>query len=193
MSPHVNSQQKMTLGYILLVLMEEECKKYNKLFFITGTDADAHSSFMNMKPLGEPSPHPPASDQGNCPSLSQMSAQPWVTRVIVESHCPLLCRVWSWTSLMASPGSFLEMQVPQLDLQIPTASGLTGAGELSGCFLHRHKHTHTHTSTCTRTSTHLDCGVVLGKPELYSTLSLVSRAGPDTFTFSMRTCLESEW
>lgn len=134
----------------------------------------AHSSSMNMKPLGKPSPHPPASDQGNCPSLSPVSLQPWVTRVIAESHCPLLCRVWSWTSLTCLSWELRRNAGPTPGPADPH-SGLTGAGALSGCFLHRHRHTHTHTSTCTRTSTHLDSGVALGQPELYSALSVVSK------------------
>lgn len=102
----------------------------------------AYASSMNVKLQGEP----PPSDQGNCPSLSLVSPQPWVTGVIVGSHCLPVCRVWSWTSLICISWEFLRNAGPTPG-PVDPHSGLTGAGELSGCLLHRHS-AHIHTQAC---------------------------------------------
>lgn len=97
----------------------------------------AYSSSMNVKPLGKPSPHPPASDQANCPSLSPVSPQPWVTRVSLS----LVMRVWSWTSLACLFWKLLEMRAPHLELRILPVGSL-GLENCQGAF-------------CTGTGTHI--------------------------------------
>lgn len=87
----------------------------------------------------------------------------------------------------AFPQSLLEIQDSRPCPRPAEPNRLIEAGELSvGSVLRTHRHTCTHAHI-----SHTACEVGLGQLEPFSG-SLVPRAGPDIFTFSINMCLVSE-